>query len=295
MDASSNAARLPKRPYGKTGEALSTIGFGGIAVMNAEPEQAKRLVAEAVERGVSYFDVAPTYGDAEVKLGPALEPYRRGVFLACKTTQRQRGPAEEEFRRSLERLRTDHFELYQLHGLTDVAKDVDVAFGAGGVMDLLIEEKKGGRIRHVGFSAHTEGAALAAMARFDFDSVLFPINFACMLASGFGARVIAEARRRGLAILALKALARQQWPEGDPQRPRYRRCWYQPCTDRREAELALRFTLGQPIVAAVSPGEEELLRLALDLAPALRPLTEAETAELRALSSTLKPIFSTPP
>jgi len=289
----SQTPRLSQRPYGKSGDRLSIIGFGGIIVMNKEPGEASRIVAKAVERGVNYFDVAPTYGDAEVKLGPALEPYRKSVFLACKTTQRERGPAGEEFRRSLERLRTDHFDLHQLHCLADIAKDVDVAFAKGGVMELAIEEKKAGRIRHLGFSAHTEEAALAAMARYDFDSVLFPINFACMLTDGFGSRVIAEAQRRGMSILALKALARQQWPEGDPQRPRFTRCWYQPCSDRREAELALRFTLGQPVTAAVSPGEEEMLSLALDLAPSLRPLTESDLAELRSLAATLKPIFKT--
>jgi len=283
---------LPRRPYGKAGDRLSIIGFGGIIVMNKEPGEASRIVAEAIERGVNYFDVAPTYGDAELKLGPALEPYRKSVFLACKTTQRERGPAGEEFLRSLERLRTDHFDLYQLHCLADVAKDVDVALGQGGVMELAIEEKKAGRIRHLGFSAHTEEAALAAMDLYDFDSVLFPINFACMLTDGFGSRVIAEAQRRGMSILALKTLARQTWPEGDPERPRFTRCWYQPCTDRREAELALRFTLGQPITAAVSPGEEEMLRLALDIAPSIRPLAESELAELRTLAATLKPIFS---
>ena len=290
------SAQLPRRPYGKTGDQLSIIGFGGIVVSKTEPDHAARVVAEAVERGVNYFDVAPTYGDAEVKLGPALEPHRKGVFLACKTTQRQRGPAAEEFHRSLERLRTDHFDLYQLHGLVDVAKDVDTAFAKGGVMELLVEEQKAGRIRHLGFTAHTEAAALAAMDRHDFASVLFPINFCTFLTHGLGARVIAEAQRRGMAILALKALARQTWPKDDPARPSFPRCWYQPLTDRAEAELALRFTLGQPITAAVTPGEEVMLRLALDVGGAsaprdLTPLTDAELQQLRALAATLDPIF----
>jgi len=284
-------ASLPRRPYGKSGEQLSILGFGGIAVMNAEPAHAARVVAEAVERGINYFDVAPTYGNAEVMLGPALEPHRKHCFLACKTTQRRRGPAAEEFDRSLERLRTDQFDLYQLHGLADVAKDVDVAFAKGGVMELLLEEQKAGRIRHIGFSAHTEAAALAAMERHDFASVLFPINFCTFMRQGLGARVIAEARKRGMAVLALKALARQKWPKDDPQRKSFAKCWYQPLTDRAEAELALRFTLGQPITAAVTPGEEVMLRLALDLAPAATPLADAELERLRALADTLDPIF----
>lgn len=124
--------QLPRRPYGNTGVELSIIGFGGIIVMNAQPEQAARVVAQAVERGVNYFDVAPTYGDAEIRLGPALEPFRKGVFLACKSNRRDRAGAEQEFQTSLERLRTDYFDLYQLHAITDVEKDVDASFSRGG-------------------------------------------------------------------------------------------------------------------------------------------------------------------
>ena len=108
----SNAAQLPRRPYGDTGIELSIISFGGIVVMNADAEHASQVVGEAVERGVNYFDVAPSYGNAEEKLGPALEPYRKDVFLACKTGQRTAEGAQTEFDRSLELLRTDHFDLY---------------------------------------------------------------------------------------------------------------------------------------------------------------------------------------
>ena len=157
---SSNPALIPRREYGKTGVKLSIVGFGGIVIAGAEQEHANRVVAEAVERGVNYFDVAPTYGDAEVVLGPALEPYRKNVFLACKTTQREREGAEAELKQSLERLRTDHFDLYQLHGIMSVEKDVDIAFGKGGAMEVFIEAKKSGQVRHIGFSAHSVEAAI---------------------------------------------------------------------------------------------------------------------------------------
>jgi aryl-alcohol dehydrogenase-like predicted oxidoreductase len=289
----SNAALLPKRQYGKTQEQLSLIGFGGMLVMKSAPEDAARLVAQAVERGVNYFDVAPEYGDAEVKLGPALEPYRQNVFLACKTLERTRERAEAELKRSLERLRTDHLDLYQLHALTDVRKDVDTAFSAGGVMELFLAAKKDGRVRHLGFSAHSEEAALIAMDRYDFDSVLFPVNFACFYKGGFGPQIMGKAEAKGVARLALKSMARQVWPKDAPDRGNYSKCWYQPLTDRREAELALRFTLGQPVTAAIPPGEPVLFTLALDVAANLRPLTAPEERELRALADTLTPIFKT--
>ena len=143
----SNAARIPKREYGKTGIKLSIVGFGGIVVTHAEQADANRIVAEAIERGVNYFDVAPSYGDAELKLGPALEPYRKNVFLACKSTGRNRAALEAEFNKSLEHMRTDHFDLYQLHALVDVKKDVDAVFAKGSAMDFLIAAKKEGRVK----------------------------------------------------------------------------------------------------------------------------------------------------
>lgn len=287
----SKLRQLPRRPYGKQGISISVIGFGGILVMNADPNDASRLVAEAVERGVNYFDVAPTYGDAEVKLGPALEPYRKNVFLACKTTERTREGSAKELKQSLERLRTDYLDLYQVHGITDVAKDVDVAFGKGGAMEVFMEAKKSGQVRHLGFSAHSIAAAFAAMDRYDFDSILFPINFATFYKGDFGPTVIERAKSKGMTILALKALARQRWPKDDPDRKKFPKCWYQPLTDRREAELGLNFTLSQPVAAAIPPGEESIFRMALDIASNHRPITATEMAELKKLAAALDPIF----
>ena len=288
---SKNRASLPKREYGQTGVKLSIIGFGGIVVRDAEQQHANRVVSEAFERGVNYFDVAPTYGDAELKLGPALEPYRRKVFLACKTTERRREGAAEELKRSLKRLRTDYLDLYQLHAITDIKKDVDTAFAKGGAMEVFIEAKKQGQVRYLGFSAHSEQAALAAMARYDFDSILFPINFATFYKGGFGPKVIAAAKSKAMAILALKALARQRWPQGDPSRKEYPKCWYQPLTERREARLGLYFTLSQDVTAAIPPGEESLFRMALDLAVDFKPISRQDLEKTKKMAESMNPIF----
>ncbi len=286
-----NAPKLPRRAYGDTGERLSIIGFGGIVVAGVEQEHANRVVAEAVEKGVNYFDVAPTYGDAEIKLGPALEPYRKDVFLACKTTQRTREGAVAELKESLRRLRTDHFDLYQLHAITDVQKDVDAAFGPGGAMEIFLEAKKQGQVRYLGFSAHSEEAALAAMARYDFDSILFPFNFATFYEGDFGPRVMEAAKSRGVARLALKAMAKQKWSEGHPARANYPKCWYEPLTDRNEAKLGLYFTLSQSVTAAIPPGDESLFRLSLDLAMGFRPLSQKEKETLRQMAQSTNPVF----
>lgn len=292
--AAVNAATLPKREYGRTGIQLSIIGMGGIVVTNAEQEHASRIVAEFVERGVNYFDVSPSYGDAEVKLGAALEPYRKEVFLACKTDEKTRDGAQAVLKTSLERLRTGHFDLYQLHAVTDVSKDIDAVFARGGAMETLIEAKKSGQVRYLGFSAHSVEAAFAAMDRFDFDSILFPVNFATYEKGRFGPQIMERAQSKGLARLAIKTLARQQWPNPDPHSPErqhYPKCWYQPVTDPHEAQLALRFTLSQPVTAALPPGEESVFRIALDLAPQFTPITEAEGNELKALAANLNPVF----
>jgi len=282
---------IPKRKYGKTDVMLSILGFGGIVVTDTEQEKANQIVAQAYERGINYFDVAPGYGNAEIKLGPALEPYRKKVFLACKTGQREYTTAKKEFEESLERLRTDYFDLYQLHGIVDVEKDVDCAFAEDGVMKLLQEEKKHGRIRYLGFSAHTHQAALEAMNRYDFDSVLFPVNFATYFKGGFSREVLQKAQEKEMAILALKMLARQLAPDDDPIRKQHPKCWYQPITDPQEAKLAMTFTLSQPVTAALSPGDEQLFKMALDLVSDIKPITQQQIEKLRILASSLTPIF----
>lgn len=281
---------LPQRPYGRRGASLSIIGFGGIVVMDAQQDHANQTVAKAVERGVNYFDVAPSYGNAEQRLGPALEPYRKDCFLACKTGQREAAAARLEFRQSLENLRTDYFDLYQLHAIADVAKDVDVAFGKGGVMEMLIEARKSGQVRHVGFSAHSVAAALTAMDRYDFDSILLPVNFATFHKGNFGPTVLAKAAEKGMSVLALKALARQNWPADAPERKQYR-CWYQPLTDPVEQDLALRFTLSQGVTAAIPPGEESLFWRAVEIASDFRPITPEENDRLRTMAQKLEPVF----
>mgnify|MGYP001134072722 CR=1 FL=1 len=169
---------MEKRLLGKTGEMLSIVGFGGIVVRDETPESASRLVAQAIERGVNYFDVAPSYGNAEERLGPALELYRKSVFLACKTEKRTKDEAASALRQSLQHLRTDHFDLLEFQGVNTVA-EVDQIFGPGGAIEAFSEAREQGLVRYIGFSAHTEEAALAMLNRFEFDSILFPFNWVC--------------------------------------------------------------------------------------------------------------------
>jgi aryl-alcohol dehydrogenase-like predicted oxidoreductase len=270
--------RVERRSLGQTGEKLSMIGFGSFVLNGSSPEAASRLVGEAVEAGVNYFDVAPTYGNAEELLGPALEPYRKSVFLACKTTERRQPQAAAELDRSLKHLRTDHVDLYQLHAVT-TAQDVQTLFGPDGAVRAFEAAKKAGKVRFLGFSAHSVEAALALMDRFDFDTILFPVNYATWNAGNFGPQVLARAQEKKMGILALKAMAKGPWPK---EAARFAsNCWYEPLVDPAEALLALRFALSHPVTAAVTPAHEPCLRLALKLAPQFTPLTPAEEQILK--------------
>lgn len=285
---------MPRRSLGKTGVNLSAVGFGGMILVGAPQAAANNYVAEAVDGGINYFDVAPQYGDgeAEEKMGPALAPHRSNIFLACKSLERTRAGCQRELERSLRRLRTDHFDLYQLHALLDVEQDVEVALGGGGAIEAVLEARGKGDVRFIGFSAHSPAAALRAMESGLFDTILYPINFTCHFRSEFDQRPVEEARRRGMGVLALKAMARTRWPKGmaADERP-YRNTWYEPIDDPALAALALRWTLSQGATAAIAPGSIDLLRIAMRVERKEEPLTRAEMAQLEALATELQPIF----
>jgi len=286
------SGKLEKRALGKTGAMLSIIGFGGIIVMDATPEDAASAVKFAINAGVNHFDVAPSYGDAEVKLGPALEPYRKDVFLSCKTGKRNKDDARKELEQSLINLRTDHFDLYQLHAVTSL-QDVKTIFGPGGAMETFAEAKKEGKIRHIGFSAHSVEAAMALMDGFDFDSIMFPLNFATWNVGNFGAQVLARAKDKKMGILALKAMAKGQWPK-DADRSKYPKCWYEPLTTEEDIRMGLRFTLSHPVTNAISPGDINLFKTAIQLKDQLNPLNKDEIAAIKTKALGVNPLFRYP-
>lgn len=266
-----------KRRYGNEDE-LSILGFGGILVDNTEVSEAERLVGLAIDNGINYFDVAPSYGNAEERLGPALAPYRKGVFLACKTTERGAEAARNELERSLQKMRTDYFDLYQLHMMTS-QEDFDQAVGPGGALETLIAAREEGKVRHLGFSAHSVECALALLDHFDFDSVLFPINWAMFLHGGFGPQVVKKAKEKDVSVLALKAMAYGKVPAGTDKH--FAKLSYNPIMDLELQELALRFTLTQSVTAALPPGAQELFEQAIDIAAHFEPLTESEVKCLK--------------
>lgn len=284
-----NPGPMPQRTY-KGNDALSIIGFGGIVVCSVSQKEANRYVAEAIDLGINYFDVAPSYfdGEAEKKLGNALQPWRKNVFLACKTTRRDATGARLELETSLKRAHTDHFDLYQFHAVTTL-DEVSQILGPGGAAETFIKAKEAGLVRYLGFSAHSAEAALALLDQFPVDSVLFPLNVVSIKRGNFGLQILEKAKEKGAARLALKALAYTPWQEGEIHT--YSKAWYKPIEDPALQDMALRYTLGLDITAAIPPGHFELYRRAVEIASQFKPLTREEENALDQAIVGLTPLF----
>jgi predicted aldo/keto reductase-like oxidoreductase len=289
---SSNSKSVARREY-REGIELSLLGFGGIVVCGMDQAEANRSVAKAIDRGVNYFDVAPSYfdGEAEIKLGLALKGRRESIFLACKTGLRDARGARTELERSLARAYSDHFDLYQFHAVTTM-EDVQKILGPQGAGETFLRARQEGKVRHLGASCHSVEAALALIDAFPLDSILFPINYVCTANGNFGPQVIEAAKKKGIARLALKALAHTPWAEGEERA--YPKCWYRPISDREAARRSLYFTLSQPITAALPPGDERLFDLALDLACDFEAQDEAAQRAVLASAKGIAPIFRYP-
>lgn len=288
IDRERKPGMIEKRMCGRTGLKLSILGFGGIVVRDATPEQAAARVKEAIDRGINFFDVAPAYGDAESKLGPALEPYRKDIVLACKTGRRDKEGARFELEQSLERLRTDYFDFYQFHAVNNVP-EVEQIFAPGGAMETVLEAKEEGKIKHIGFSTHSVDAAMLLMDRFDFDTIMFPVSPTSWHAGNFGPQVLQRAHEKQLGIFALKAMAKGPWPEGTTER--LPKCWYQPLTDPKEALAGLSFALSHPITLALPPGNENLFKMAMEIIPDFKPLNPEEMDTIKRDASQQTPLF----
>ena len=222
-------------------------------------------------------------------MGPALEGIPRDrYFLACKTKKRDKAGAREELERSLKLLKTDHFDLYQLHHLR-FPDEVKKALGPDGAMETILAAQKEGKIKHIGFSAHTTKGALQVMKGFRFDTAMFPISFVELLTSGFGQPVLDLAKEQGVAVLAIKGMSRGLWPKGVEQT---RKWWYRSVETPDEVDMAIRWTLSQPnVVAAIPPSFLELLDKAIEAAKRLQPVAPAETDKLREIARGCQSLF----
>ena len=285
-------AGLLRRTLGRTGEKVSIVGFPGLALSHYDQDRCNAGLLDAFERGVNYFDVAPAYGkdgDCEKKMGVGLQAIDRScIFLACKTKMRDKEGARYELEQSLKRLKTDYFDLYQMHHIR-TPEEVKQALGEGGAIETFLKAKEEGKVRYFGFSAHTTKGALEALNGFRFDTVMFPINFVEFFKMGFGKPVLELANKQGAAVLAIKPLSKGPWPEGAE---RTRKWWYRATETQDEVDLAIRFTLSQkPVVVGIPPSFLDLLDKAIEAGRSYRPIKEIETQKLQEMAGDCESLF----
>lgn len=255
-----------------------------------EQKLVDEIVEQSVLSGVNFFDVAPTYGDAEVKLGNALYGIRNKILLSCKTTRRDRDGAMLELKQSMKNLRTDYFDFYVMHGISDIEKDVRVALSDNGMLVTAIEARKQGIVRRIGFSAHSEEAAIFALNSWDFDFLMFPVNIFSFQKSGFGKRIIEIASEKNVDLIGIKVLAFQRW-HTKTEKTKYPNCWYQPVEDREIARAALAWALKQNIVSAIPPADIRIFKMALELADNSLISSKHDLEKIRLLIEKIVPVF----
>ena len=286
------AVGLPQRVLGRTGERVSVVGFPGLALTHYDQQECTAGLHKAFDQGMNYFDVAPAYGrngDCEIKMGVGLQGIDRDrIFLACKTKMRDKEGARLELERSLKRLKTDHFDLYQMHAIF-TPEEVKQALGPGGAIETFLKAREEGKVRHFGFSAHTTKGALAALNGFKFDTVMFPISFVDYYRMDFGKPVLELAAEQGAAVIAIKPLSKGAWPEGVE---RTRQWWYRTTETQEEVDMAMRFALSQaPVVSAIPPSFLDLVDKAVVAGRGYQPVSDAELTRLRAMADDCLSLF----
>lgn len=257
---------MRRQRLGRTELKVSPIVYGAVINTGESIDNTKAYVSEAIDRGVNYFDVAPSYGDAQELLGPAIEPYRNEIVLACKTTERSCQGAQAELLESLNALHTDYFDIYQIHSLSSM-EDVDAIFAPNGAMEAFVRAKRDGLIRNIGMSVHNEEAALRALELYDFDTIMFPLNWSLGINSGWGDRIAKKVQETDKGFIAIKSISHRTWREGEEKR--YPKSWCRPfSTDGDDVPYALagmKYALSKGAHTLVPPGDIEHFRFMLDL------------------------------
>ncbi|MEA2638800.1 MAG: hypothetical protein QOF51_194 [Chloroflexota bacterium] len=283
---------IPTVPFGRTGHESTRIIFGAASLSRVTQDVADRALEVLLAHGINHIDVAASYGDAELRVAPWLKQHRDDFFAATKTGERRAGPAREELQKSLERLGTDHVDLWQMHNLSDPIQ-WDTALSPGGVIEAAVEAREQGLVRAIGVTGHgTQVAAThrRSLQRFDFDSVLLPYNFLTLqnpyYAENFNG-LQATCQERNVAVQTIKSIAYRPWMG----RERTTSTWYEPLADPSDIALALHWSLGRPGIFVISAGDVNLLPHVLDAAEHFERTTP--DAEMQALVDRLQmePLF----
>jgi aryl-alcohol dehydrogenase-like predicted oxidoreductase len=254
-------------PFGSTGHQSTRVIFGAAALGGMKQEKADQVLDLLLEYGINHLDTAASYGDSELRIGPWMRTHRKRFFLATKTGDRTYEGARDSLHRSLERLRVDQVDLIQLHNLV-AENEWQIALGPRGALEAMVEARAQGLVRFIGVTGH--GSQVAAMhrrslARFAFDSVLFPYNFTMMGLGRYAAdaeALLTLCRERGVATQTIKSVARRRWQNGTERKF----SWYEPLRDRDAIRRAVRFVLSRPGLFLNSSSDATILRDTLEAA-----------------------------
>lgn len=256
---------METRRLGRLGHQSSVLIYGAAALAEVGQDVADRSVQEALDAGINHFDVAASYGDAELRLGPWMPRIREQIFLATKTGERGAEGAWREINRSLERLQTARVDLLQLHAVTDLA-ELDAATGKGGALESALRAVDEGMVGAVGITGHGHDAPathLEALRRHPFATVLTPINLVLSRDPDYRAAydaLVEEVQRQDAGLMIIKTVSRQNW-KGEHRFA----TWYEPFDDQRTITAAVSWALSLPVVTGLAtPGDVGLLGMVVE-------------------------------
>ena len=283
---------IPKKVFGRTGHLSTRALFGAAALGDVTQDEADGTMQLLLDYGVNHIDTAASYGDSELRLGPWMERYRDQFFLATKTAERTYDGAKAEFEKSLRRLRVDEVDLIQLHYL--VGNDEwEVAMGAGGALEYLIEAREQGLVKYIGVTGHDVAIARMhqrSLQRFDFDSVLLPYNYLMMqnpvYRSGFN-EVLEMCQARNAAVQTIKGITRRPYLSDK----RSHATWYEPLTDQASIDKAVHWVLGNEQVFLNTAGDIGILPKVLSAAARFAGRTPEADMQAMVAEWEMAPLF----
>jgi aryl-alcohol dehydrogenase-like predicted oxidoreductase len=284
---------MEKRRLGKTGHMSSILIFGGFALFRISQKDADAAIETAWANGINHIDVSPLYGDAEQHLGSWFKRHGKQFWVACKTAERKKKGAWESLKRSLETLHVDKFDLFQLHGIDD-PKTLATAMGPGGALEAILEAREQGLVDNIGITGHNPPNHYLALQKFDFDTVLFPLNrihAAHPTDWNVYEPLLKIAKQKDVGVMAIKSVAKGMWPDGQAKEHAHKYgTWYEPFDDEENIRKSLYFTLSQDITAAVLPGELKLWPTMIEAAHKFKPLSKKDQQQYMDEVKKLKPL-----
>ncbi|MBO3839914.1 MAG: aldo/keto reductase [Thermoproteota archaeon] len=239
------------RLLGRTGFKVSILALGGCGPgVTPNPEEGLRAFENAIEKGINIVDIAPSYGEAEIRLGQLISRNRNRLVITEKTLERTREGAWRELEQTLSRLNVRYLDVYQFHAVSTL-EELEKIFSEDGALKAFLEAREQGLIRFIGITAHSDmRIVVKALERFDFDTVLIPVSVGSIIhpaPENDFKPVLKMADERDIGVIAIKAIARRRW--GGEKKYQ---TWYEPLEDQEDIDKAVWFTLSQDPVATYS-------------------------------------------